>query len=181
MYVINFNESLMQANYVYYLGANVKGKGGPIRPNRNYFHKDPYSISKLTQDDYVRSHTRYIPSHLVPEEEHGSTPYYIPNAVPMLPAFDQSSWFKSESYLHEAFYGHLIYKGCEYSFRNYFVSHTKKYIYVPLGCYYIVFQSKRMPALNEEYQGVVLDYAYFPNERNSFRRQILPYWIKCKN
>lgn len=170
-YKINFNKTIMQANYVYYIST----KGGNNCSKKN-FQNDPYSIDIITTNDFTNS--GFDRGHLVPNADYGCNTYIISNAVPMNPGFNRGIWAKSEKYIRDNYAGKLIYKGCDYS-DLYIISNLGKKLYIPIGCYYIVFDVSELPYSSKLIFKNVLDYGYYLNENRSKKEKRLPYWIHC--
>ncbi len=160
-YVVNFNTSIMQANYVKYITDN-----NGTTCNSTYFKADPYYIDTLKDNDYTK--TGYDRGHLVPKEDYGCDTNIISNAVPMVPDFNRGIWKSSEYMIRKYYPNHLTYKGCEYS-DNYIITPTLKRLYIPIGCYYVVFDP----------QNIIVNYGYYENRNGSIRENRLPYWISC--
>lgn len=174
-YTVNFNTSIMQPNFVYY---NIATNGG-CSSSRSYFNNDPYGIDVLKHNDFGNNQN-YDRGHLVPNGDHGCITYYISNVVPQNASFNQRTWAKSEKYLRDTFDGYLVFKGCEYSTHT-IVSNTGKTLYIPEGCYYVVFDTKvKLPLTPyNDFVGNVLDYGYHKNKFQSIKEKKLPSWVKC--
>jgi endonuclease G len=140
----------------------------------NYFRKDPYDINILRHEDYTN--TGYDRGHLVPNADYGVDTYIITNAVPMIPKFNRGIWRVSEQAIREKYKGKLIYKGCEYS-NNYIMTSRSNKLYIPAGCFYVVFDSNNINQISEL---ELLDYGYLKND-NTLQRNIkkLPDWVDC--
>jgi len=108
IYGIEFNTTIMQANYIYYIGT--KGSNGCS--DCNYFRVDPYGINILRHDTYTN--TGYDRGHIVPNADYGYDTYIITNVVPMIPEFNRDEWAASENMLRKQYANKLIYKGCDY-------------------------------------------------------------------
>jgi len=175
LYAIDFNTTIMQANYVYYI-STYGGNGCKNENRKTYWLKDPYNINDLRYEDYTN--TGYQRGHLVPNADYGCDTYYMSNAVPMNPDLNQKIWSQSEKHIRQEYAGKLVYKGCDYS-HNYVLTSKNKKLYIPIGCYYIVFDSSTLTDINKETVGRVLDYGYFLNENNSVKQSKLPYWTDC--
>jgi hypothetical protein len=187
-YAINFNQTIMQANYIWYISP-FKGSGCD---DCRYFLDDPYGINVLTHDDYkdvpcyngsnlVNFSTAncYDRGHVVPNADHGNDTYIISNVVPMVPSFNQGVWARHEQFLRETFPGKLFVKGCEYSLDQYVPTQFGNKMYVPLGCYFVIFDIEILPGVKDKIRGEILDYGYFLNEPDSKSEPILPKWINC--
>lgn len=172
-YVVNFNKTIMQANYVYYISTSG-GNGCPN--NKKKFKNDPYGVDPITTKDYT--HTGFDRGHLVPNADHGCDTYVIPNIVPMNSSFNRGVWAQSEEYIRYNYAGKLIYKGCNYSDR-YIISNLANKLYIPIGCYYIVFDTSELPDISNSILGEILDFGYYLNEGSSQKGSKLPYWISC--
>lgn len=175
IYAINFNETIMQANYVYYITTNG-GNGCKNKNRKTYWLKDPYDIDNIRYDDYTN--TKYQRGHLVPNADYGCDTYYISNAVPMIGDFNQNSWAESEKYIRQEYAGKLVYKGCDYS-DNYILTNRGNKLFIPIGCYYIIFDSSTLTDINKETVNKVLDYGYYLNEKGSKKQSKLPTWADC--
>lgn len=173
IYAINFNDTLMQANYVYYINP----KDGNSCSNCQYFRIDPYGINILKHEDYTN--TSFSRGHLVPNADYGYDTYIISNVVPMTYEFNQEIWNEVERYLRDKYKELLIYKGCEYSFDNYINSNLNNTLYIPLGCYYVVFDINILPEIYEDIKGNVLDYGYYKHSKLQ-KNNTLPWWIICE-
>lgn len=161
-YTINFNKTIMQPNYVYYIST----EGGHSCEGCK-FREDPYKIDILVSKDYNKSN--YDRGHLVPNADFGHDTFVMPNVVPMVPNFNRDAWAMSEEYIRKKYHGQLVYKGCDYSLNKYFISILKKKVYVPNGCYYVVF----------DHTYNLLDYGYFLNQKKSTKMNKLPSWVIC--
>lgn len=173
-YAISFNRTLIQPNYVYYIST----KGGNSVKNKAFI-VDPYGINPMRTTDYTNS--GYDRGHLVPNADYGKDTYYITNAVPMVPKFNRGVWAKHEDYLRKLYYGYLIVKGCEYDLNEKITSHNHKSFYIPLGCYYIVFDIITLPSIYDTIKGKVLEYGYFENKDDSIQMDYMPHWLDCEN
>lgn len=160
-YVVEFNTTIMQANYVRYIstsgGNGCKGCT---------FREDPYKIDELMPNDY--RYTGYDRGHLVPNADYGYDTYVMDNVVPMNQQFNRGVWEQSEEYIRDKYSGCVIYKGCDYNDAFVWTRSGKK-LYIPLGCYYVVLYS--------DY--TLKDYGYYLNEANSKVESKLPYWATC--
>jgi DNA/RNA endonuclease G (NUC1) len=168
-YYIDFNKTIMQANYVVYIQPSVSNRC----PSCRYFRVDPYKIDTLKNNDYTNS--GYDRGHLVPNADYGADTFIITNVVPMLSAFNRGSWKKSEKNIRDMYKRKLIYKGCDYS--NKYVSTNKNNkLYIPDGCFYVVFDSSNV----RQTSGLkLLDYGYYENIGGSQCIKKLPKWINC--
>ena len=173
-YIISFNTSIMQPNYVYYINTN--GKNGC--PNCQYFRNDPYKIDMLIDKDYY--YIGYDRGHLVPNADYGYDTYIITNAVPMFPKFNQKIWYESEKYLRNKFHNKLIIKGCDYGYNNFIINSLNHTLYIPIGCYYLVMDSDILPnySLDNDYK--LLDHGYLKNQDTLEIEHKFPYWANCK-
>ena len=168
-YNIAFNTTIMQADYVVYIQPTISNRCDTC----NYFKNDPYGINTLKTADY--KYTGYDRGHLVPNADYGSDTYIITNAVPMMPNFNRGSWKKSESDIRNKYKNKLIYKGCDYS-HKYIKTINDRKLYIPVGCYYIVFDSND---ITQTKQLKILDYGYLKNKDLFNLDKKLPSWIKC--
>lgn len=162
-YTINFNTTIMQANYAKYI--TTSGSDGC---KSSYLRNDPYGIDTIKNNDYTN--TTYNRGHLVPKEDYGCDTMIISNAVPMIPNFNQGAWKSSEEYIRKNYATFITYKGCEYLYNNYIISPTGVKLYIPIGCYYVIFSRDNTS---------ILDYGYYKNNKYSYKEYQLPYWIKC--
>jgi DNA/RNA endonuclease G (NUC1) len=163
-YFINFNKTIMQANYVWYISTS----GGNRYPSCPSIRMDPYDINTLRTKDYTN--TGYDRGHLVPNADYGYSTCIMSNVVPMIPKFNQGIWAKSERYIRDNFAGKLVYKGCDYD-ETYITTVTDKKLYIPVGCYYAIFSDK-----------TIMDYGYYYNNADPQEKICkLPYWINCEN
>lgn len=156
-FYVDFNLTTSQANYVKYVGTS--GGNGC----RGCKWKKVPNIGYLTYESYTGS--GYARGHLVPNADYGEGTYYITNCVPMLPEFNRGVWARSEEVLRKRYAGYLIYKGCDYLS----VSEGDK-LYVPEGCYYLVFDGT-----------LLMDYGYLRNEGGSVEEKKLPWWVRCEH
>jgi len=161
-YIINFNTTIMQANYVNYISTSGSNGCNTCK----YFRNDPYGYDTLKDSDYRR--TGYDRGHLVPNADYGADTYVINNVVPMNPYFNRRIWAKSENYIRNNYAGYNIYKGCKYLGKFEFVVDVKK-LYLVEGCYYVVL----------DLNNYLIDYGYYGNNEDSSREDELPYWISC--
>jgi len=152
----------MQPNYVYYIST----KGG-YSCKECKFREDPYKVDIIVPKDYDKSN--FDRGHLVPNADFGYATFVMPNVVPMVPNFNRNAWAMSEEYIRDKYHGQLVYKGCDYSFDKYFISILNKKIYIPEGCYYVVF----------DHTYNLLDYGYYLNQKNSTKINKLPNWVIC--
>jgi DNA/RNA endonuclease G (NUC1) len=172
-YAINFNTSIMQANYIYYI---VKSGNNRCK-TCNYFRNDPYGIDKLTNADY--KYTNYDKGHIVPNSEYGNITFIISNVVPMVPRFNRGIWKNMEEYIRTIYKNKLVVKGCDYLYDDYIISNLGNKLYIPVGCYYIVFDINDLPDISTQIMGNVLDYGYYLNKHDSVKEKNLPYWASC--
>lgn len=173
-YVVNFNTTIMQAQYVYYI-TNASGE----RCASSYIKNNPVRFNdSLTTTDY--KNTGYDRGHLVPNADHGCDTNYIQNIVPQVPNFNRGSWKNSEFYIRHNYNGYLTVKGCEYN-DTYIITPTGKKLYVPVGCYYIILDAQpySFEQINMKIMHIVLDYGYYQNIENSKREKKLPSWMQC--
>lgn len=171
-YAIDFNRSVMQANYVYYISTS-----GGNRCKSCKFGNDPYGIDIITSEDYTN--TGYDRGHLVPNADYGKDTYIISNAVPMIPKFNSGSWKMSEQFIRDTYAKYLIYKGCDYSYNNFILSNLGNKLYIPIGCYYIVFNNFKLPDTRALMKGDVVDYGYYMNSVISVKEDKFPWWSRC--
>ena len=177
LYAINYNATISQANYVYYISTSGGNgcKGSTDKDKKNWLN-DPHGINKLTTNDYIN--TNYDRGHLVPNADYGCDTYYITNAVPMNAGFNRGVWNQLEQSIRTHHAGKLVYKGCDYT--NYYItSDFDNKMYIPLGCYYMIFDSSTLTDINKETVGNVLDYGYYLNEKGSTKEFKYPSWAKC--
>lgn len=167
LYLVNFNTDIMQANYVSYISTSG-GNGGTAKTFRN----DPYGMDVLISADYTNS--GYDRGHLVPNADYGDATYYMPNVVPMTPSFNRGTWLQAEQMIRSEYAGKLVVKGCKYS-GNFIYSQLGKHLYIPQGCYYIVFDSSDIDMRS----GEILDYGYYEMLDGSQKEKRLPSWIRC--
>jgi DNA/RNA endonuclease G (NUC1) len=161
-YIVNFNTSINQPNWVYYISTS-----GNNSCACSYFRNDPYGVDPLKNDDYTDS--GYDRGHLVPNADYGYDTYIITNAVPMNPKFNQGIWLNSEENIRSSYSGNQVYKGCDYSMNTYIITSLNHTLYIPIGCYYIVLDSNNN----------LLDNGYYVNSYVSIKEDKLPYWINC--
>lgn len=162
-YMVDFNTSTMQANFVKYISTS----GGNSCKNCK-FNKDPYNIDILNTSDYTN--TDFDRGHLVPNADFGIFTFYMPNVVPMYPGFNRGIWKDSETFIRSNYLGKTIYKGCEYNYSNYVISQYTNILYIPIGCYYII--------IDETIENdTLINYGYYSVDGNFHKK--LPYWINC--
>lgn len=171
LYGINFNTTIMQPNFVYYIST----RGGNRCDRCRYFKNDPYNMDNITYSDYT--HSGFDRGHLVPNADYGEKTFYITNVVPMEHEYNAGVWAKSEQFIRTKYHGYLVYKGCLFTDR-YEVLPNGKRLYIPYGCYYIVFDSKVLPK-NGLFTGSVLDYGYLEMIDGAKDVKKMPYWISC--
>lgn len=171
IYAINFNTELMQATYVYYISTSG-GNGANVTTN---FRNDPYNINILTHKDYT--HSGFSRGHLVPKTDYGYDTMIISNATPMNQSFNAGPWKDSEDMIREKYSGYLIVKGCDYSFDNYIISDRDNNLYIPIGCYYMVFNLTVLPDTSKTIYGMVLDYGYYDHSVTAVKEDRLPLWF----
>jgi DNA/RNA endonuclease G (NUC1) len=172
VYAIDFDTSIMQANYVYYISTS----GGNSCSNCGHFRMDPYGINILKDDDY--KYTGYDRGHVCTNADYGKSTFVISNVVPMLPSFNQGPWRISEEFIRKNYSGKLVYKGCDYS-DFYIITSLDNKLYIPIGCYYVIFDIETLPNPSEFVVGEILDYGYYPNKNLSTYESRLPSWIVC--
>jgi hypothetical protein len=170
VYVIDFNVNTMQPYYAYYMIRTTTS----ICPSNNY-KPDPYGITNLNEQDYNES--GYVLNQLVPSINYGCDSYIITNTVPMTPTFD-AVWKEVDNNLRANYPNKLVYKGCTYSTFINNTDNTKK-LYVPDGCYYIVFEEKELPWTLLRIRDPVLDYGYYAHN-NPNKQSIYPSWFECE-
>jgi DNA/RNA endonuclease G (NUC1) len=161
-YVINFNTTIMQANYVRYVSTS----GGNGCDGCQHFHDDPYKINILKDGDYISS--GYDRGHLVPNADYGPDTYIIDNVVPMDGGFNRGVWAKSEAYIREKYSGFVVYKGCEYTER-FIYSKLDNKLYIPKGCYYVILDANH----------ILKNYGYYLNQKDADEQSELPFWANC--
>jgi DNA/RNA endonuclease G (NUC1) len=181
-YVVNFNITLMQANYVRYISTSGKNGCYPNPPNWKSCERkdcrwlnDSYGYDKLNCWDYVTGGL-YDRGHLVPNADYGVDTFIISNAVPMKHDYNSGCWLVSENGIRRNYHGHIIYKGCDYSYGKYYLNKYNKKLYIPIGCYYVVVDNMQTDSIK------ILDYGYFEmrdDNRNCVKEKKLPYWIVC--
>jgi len=185
-YVINFNQTLNQANYAYYISTN-----GGQNCNNKKFHNDPYGINKLTTSDYTNS--GFDRGHLVPNADYGCSTYIISNVVPMNSNLNSGVWAQNEKRIRNKYPNKLVYVGCDYDINKFYNSKNNNKLYIPIGCYYVVLNIDTLPKPHEQIQllttGVgtniknedILDYGYYLNKKKSVKEKKMPKWItSCK-
>ncbi|AYV75156.1 MAG: DNA/RNA endonuclease [Terrestrivirus sp.] len=178
IYAINFNKTLMQANYVYYITTSGGNGCYDYSDLCGNFRDDPYGINILTHDDY--KYTGFDRGHIVPNADYGYDTYIISNVVPMLPYFNQQIWAKSEEELRQNYAGKLVYKGCDYSLDKFIISNLNNTLYVPIGCYYVIFNQTKLPDTVDIVRGQIIDYGYYLHSDEYFFEKTLPPWIYCE-
>jgi hypothetical protein len=97
----------------------------------------------------------------------------------MIPRFNRGVWKYSEQYIRDTYRNHLVYKGCDYSYEDYIVSNLGNKLYIPIGCYYIVFDIYELPYISKIITGNILDYGYYLNKDDPVKENKLPYWVSC--
>lgn len=171
MYQISFDDETMQPIFARYHQPYFTNSCTTCY----YFRKDPYNISILRFGDFIN--TGYDPGHLVPNADYGRDTYIVTNVVLMIPNFNRVTWRVNDEMIRDKYKGKLIYKGCEYS-DNYINSSRKNKLYIPTGCYYVVFESDDINQIN----GLeLLDFGYFDNVGIPTNVKKLPDWMECVN
>ena len=173
-YIISFNTSIMQSNYVWYINTNGKNSC----PDCQYFRNDPYKIDNLTDKDYYN--IGYDRGHLVPNADYGYDTYIITNAVPLMPKFNRKIWYESEKYLRDKFHNKLVIKGCDYDYNNFIINSLNHKLYIPSGCYYLVLDSNVLPNYASDINYKLLDHGYLINQDVSEVQHEYPFWANCK-
>lgn len=168
-YILSFNETIMQADYVIYINPSVKS----LDKSCKSLKKDPYDINVLRYDDYTN--TGYDRGHLVPNIDYGNDTCIISNVVPQLPQFNRGQWKRIEIMIRDNYKEKLVFKGCEYS-DKYIITQRNNKLYIPVGCSYVVFDSDNMEQVSNL---VLLDYGYLENKNSSIIIHKLPDWVKC--
>lgn len=165
---INFNKTLMQANYVWSISHD--GKCSDHTLHRTSWRSDPYGLHTLN------IHSVFMPydkSHLVPYADWCDDTMILTNMVPMYGKFNRVVWKKVENHIRKMYAGNLVFKGCKYIPSNMLV-------HIPSGCYYVVTDltdSSDIITTNTKFN--ILEYAYYTNVEDPIRYKLLPYWIKC--
>jgi len=168
-YLLSFNQTIMQAEYVKYINPFVKSSDKSC----NYLKKDPYDINVLRYTDYTN--TGYDRGHLVPNIDYGNDTCIISNVVPQLSQFNKGSWKQNEIMIRNKYKGKLVFKGCEYSDKYVMTGQNNK-LYIPVGCSYVVFDSENMDQVSDL---ILLDYGYLENKITSAIIKKLPEWVVC--
>lgn len=182
-YAIDFNDIYKQPNYAYYISTNGQNKNvclncGFYRNDLNEFYRyDPYNINTLTYEDIIQLGNNKI--HLVPDDDYGHNTYMASNVVPTSEDF-QTIWKLNEKFIRDNYLGKLIFKGCDYD-ENYYINtiNTMK-IYIPTGCYYVVFDSTMLPYPWSKHYGIVLDFGYYKHINGTQLEKKLPPWLDCE-
>lgn len=173
VYYVNFNTSINQANFVYYI--STKGQSC----SSSNIKIDPYGEDSLRSGDYTNS--GYDKGHLVPSADLGCDTNYMSNMVPMAPNLNRKMWSGSEAEIRYGYTGYLVYKGCEYDGNFFMGAQTNNKVYIPTGCYYMVLNlTPSVPEENLYFEGLeILDYGYYANTNNTVRERRLPDWVTC--
>ena len=170
-FVVDFNITTMQANYIFYLLANVSNANVVIT-------EDTYRIDRLTPADY--SQTAYNMMLLAMfANTPGNVLAVMNNVVPAFPPII-SAWNNIIHLLAGKYSGKLIFTGCEYNIDSYVMSSLGNRIYLPVGFFYIVFDSNSLPAITSGFSGAILDYSYYAV--GNFKLTNVPtriYWASC--
>ncbi len=173
-YAINFNTSIMQANYVYYRSPSEENNCNKSSPK---WEPDSYGISDIVNKDYDCCTKTYDRGHLVPGTDHGCGTWNLSNATPMTINFNRGSWNKNEKELRNKFPNHLFIKGCLYS-DKYEMGKAGHKLYIPSGCYWIVcdgaITSIDMIGIRSSITCGAIDYGYL--SQNGTGTKVLPWW-----
>lgn len=167
-FVVDFNVTTMQANYVFMLTI-------PTHTNTTTTRviSDPYKIDQLTPSDY--NSTAY---NMLPIMNTGN-PTVITNVIPAsLPIIH--AWENLMATLASKYPYKLIFAGCDYINDTYVMSSLGNRLYLPTGCFWIVFDSYALPATAGSFTGNMLDYAYY--SINGFNLTNIPkriFWTTC--
>lgn len=169
-FVINFNASWNEANYVYYI-SNIDGSACHDAKCSAYVN-DPYDLIKIKNAACMHADKKYECAGLVPNADYGADTLIASNIVAMLRQFKHGAWSQSERYIRSKYVGKLVFKGCEYDDDNVYR--------IPIGCFYVVFDTSTLPDPHSVFNKIsVLDYGYYANSENSIKQDKLPYWIEC--
>jgi DNA/RNA endonuclease G (NUC1) len=165
-YVVDYNTSYGQANYVVYISTS----GNNNYSGCSYFNRS----ANYTSKDYTN--TGFDRGHLVPDADYGKITCTMYNVVPMYPNFNRGIWKSYEFYVREKYAGMMIIKGCKYNPNARIFTPTGKLLYYPLGCYFIVTDSA---ALDVYSKFNIIDYGYLVNSyaANNTLYKELPWWI----
>jgi len=160
-FAVDYNATTMQANYASYVLGGFRYYGARARVS-----DDPYGICPMTYGDYRGS--GYQRGHLVPFADAGNVTQVMTNMVPMSAEFNNGSWLNYEKVIRENCVGMRIVKGCEYDFDKYYVTLYGRQLYLPIGCYFVIFNGT-----------TVIDYGYLTNATQSEPELRLPFWVDC--
>lgn len=173
-YGINFNTTLMQPNYVYYLSPI--GNDGWCKSKKKY-RSDPYDIDILKNQDFMK--LGYSIVSLAPDIDYGDYSLIINNVVPLLPEFNYKVWQQSDNYIRGNYPGKLVVKGCDYSFNDYIINKYNHTIFIPVGCHFTVFDLEELPNPLEQIRGDILDHGYYLHGNSTTESYEEPYWLAC--
>lgn len=174
-FLINFNGSIMQANYVQY---NIE-KDIPACTDCNAFTNDHY-LSQIRSEHYdILKQRSYVESRLVLNDDYGCDTCIIPNRVPMLSKFTyiNSIWKNISACIRKNYLNDIsptryrVYKGCEYDLDKCEIIQDKV-IFIPQGCYYVVTDTHFQESLN-----VVVAHGYIPMTTNTKCEDKYPWWV----
>jgi hypothetical protein len=141
-YFVDFNKTIMQANFVYHFPILTDASCVP-EPDVKY---DPYNVDKVLPADYQNS--TYEQGLLVANSDYGCGTFFMPNIVPMMATFKGGIWDTVTQKIKEAYHDKLTLKGCEYQMNKFVTTNNTIFnkLYLPIGCYFIVFDEVVMPA-----------------------------------
>ncbi len=173
-YVINFNTTTRQANFVYYISPSQTDS---CPKSERIWVNDPYGLASMKYADYTN--TGYDRGHLVAKADYGCSTYFMTNAVPMLPPFnrDGGGWHKIEIDIRKKYPQQLVFKGCEYTDESIAVKSGK--LYIPSGCYWVVCGGTANIGIPNTIQCEIKDYGYL--WQNGTHESKLPYWVDCND
>lgn len=138
-FIINFNITLMQANYVEYTIIDTENNCFKCM-----IRNDSNTI--LQMKDFLN--LTVIPSFLVPVE-YSYDAYIMTNVIPIkIEHFQQ--WRNKENYIKEKFLGKKIIKGCLTN-GEYLISYLGNKIYLPSVCHYYIFDNRNIIASTSLY------------------------------
>jgi hypothetical protein len=168
LYKIEFNTTIMQANYVQYVSQPVYNPCG----SKCRYKNDPYNYSLLQIENYAGAGFERVS--LVPDSDYGINTFYISNVIPLNGEL-YYLWRKNENYMKLTYPNKLVMKGCQYKDDDFVLINNQNFprLFYPKFCYWIVFATNRLfskPVPILEFGNICVGCDNSP--------PILPYWIQ---
>jgi hypothetical protein len=164
-YAIDFNLSIMQANYVMYVSQNEPDRCLGCWPYKN----DPYNYSLMTHDSY--GNTGFNDIKLC--DDFGHLSMYITNVIPIFRSF-YPIWNYHMNFIAANYPNHLTAKGCDYQWNDFVLIVNDRFsrLYYTKSCYWIIFDTALITGL----PAPILHYGNIRSTSNVSTLN-LPYWV----